>query len=302
MSDHFAFVFPGQGSQSVGMCADAYAQFPIVRTTFEQANDALGYDLWALISNGPADRLNQTDVTQPALLAADVALWRAWCEQQAGRPAVMAGHSLGEFAALVAAEALRFEDAIRLVAARGRFMQQAVPDGVGAMAAIIGLTDEQVRLVCESVADGEVVAPANYNSVGQVVIAGHAGAVDRAINIAKEQGARLAKRIPVSVPSHCALMQPAADNLSVSLQEITVSLPKIPVIHNVDVATQLSPEAIKQALVAQLTQPVRWVETIQKIAADDITTFYECGPGNVLVGLIKRISKSLNPSPIQLGV
>lgn len=300
MSNKFAFVFPGQGSQSVGMCADAYAQYPVVQATFQQASDVLGYDMWQLISEGPADKLNQTEFTQPALLAADIALWRAWCEKNASRPAVMAGHSLGEFAALVAAESLFFEDAIKLVQARGHFMQAAVPAGVGAMAAIIGLDNDTVAEVCDLAAGGQVLSPANYNSVGQVVIAGQLEAVERALPIAKEKGAKIAKKIPVSVPSHCALMQPAADELAKALGLVTINEPKIPVIHNADVRVTSDPTAIFKMLIDQLVQPVRWVEIIHTIEAQQITTIIECGPGKVLTGLCKRISKSLVATPISL--
>lgn len=298
MSDAFAMMFPGQGSQSVGMCADVYAQFPVVKTTFNQASEALGYDVWALVSDGPADKLNQTEFTQPALLTADVALWRVWCEHNDARPRLMAGHSLGEFAALVAADSLPFEDAVKLVQARGRFMQSAVPGGIGAMAAIIGLDDTTVTDICDSVADGQVLSPANFNSIGQVVIAGHAEAVDRALPMAKEKGAKIAKRIPVSVPSHCALMQPAADALAKMLETVALKKPTIPVIHNVDVSVKDDPVDIKQALIDQLTQPVRWVDTVKSMEAQGIVDMIECGPGKVLTGLGKRITKQISMAPI----
>lgn len=287
-----ATVFPGQGSQSVGMLADL-ATSDIVKQTFEQASEVLGYDLWALASQGPAERLNQTEYTQPALMAADVALWRHWCDTQEERPAVLAGHSLGEFVAFVCAEAISFSDAIKLVADRGRLMQAAVPAGVGAMAAIIGLQDEQVQTVCNQAADGEVVSPANFNSLGQVVIAGHTAAVERALPLAKTAGAKIAKLIPVSVPSHCALMQPAAEGLAKSLASISINKPLIPVIQNVDAQAHDDPAIIRDNLVKQLTQPVRWVATIQAMQSENITDIIECGPGKVLSGLIKRISRDI---------
>ncbi|PHQ79135.1 MAG: [acyl-carrier-protein] S-malonyltransferase [Coxiella sp. (in: Bacteria)] len=298
MSNHLAFVFPGQGSQSVGMLADCAEQYPIVMETFSEASDVLGYDVWQLAAQGPADKLNQTEFTQPALLAADIALWRVWCAEHEERPCVMAGHSLGEFAAFVAAEALVFGDAIKLVAQRGQFMQAAVPSGEGAMAAIIGMDDQQVAVLCEQAADGEVVTPANYNSVGQIVIAGQRAAVERAVAAAKPAGAKLAKLIPVSVPSHCALMQPAAEQLAASLSEIKLNPPKIPVIQNVDMAVHTTPAEISHCLVEQLVKPVRWVGTIQAMQAQGITDVIECGPGKVLAGLIKRISRELTVRPV----
>lgn len=289
----FAFIFPGQGSQSIGMLAELAASFPVVEETFAEASKALGYDLWKLVQEGPADDLNSTDRTQPAMLTAGVACWRAWLQQGGTTPAVMAGHSLGEYTALVCAGAMSLADAVTLVADRGRFMQAAVPEGEGAMAAILGLADEDVIAVCEEAAQGEVLAAVNFNSPGQVVIAGSAAAVERAAPIAKERGAKRAVILPVSVPSHCALMAPAAEKLAERLGSISFSRPSIPVINNADVATPDNTDDICAALVKQLDSPVRWVETINKMSADGVTSVIECGPGKVLTGLNKRINKEL---------
>lgn len=288
-----AFVFPGQGSQSVGMLADLAAAYPLVRDTFAEASAALGYDLWQLTQNGPADELNQTHITQPAMLTAGVAAWRVWQEKNGKVPVVMAGHSLGEYTALVCAGALSFADGVALVAERGRYMQEAVPAGTGAMAAILGLEDAQVVEACASAAQGQVVSAVNFNSPGQVVIAGHAAAVERAMEAAKAMGAKRALPLPVSVPSHCALMQPAAERLAQRLAGINLQVPQIPVINNVDVAVAADAAAIRQALARQLHSPVRWVETVQKMAADGVDALVECGPGKVLVGLNKRIAKDM---------
>jgi len=288
-----AFVFPGQGSQSVGMLAELAAAHPLVRDTFAEASSALGYDLWQLTQNGPADELNQTHITQPAMLTAGVAAWRVWQEKNGKAPEVMAGHSLGEYTALVCAGALTFADGVALVAERGRYMQEAVPAGTGAMAAILGLEDAQVVEACASAAQGQVVSAVNFNSPGQVVIAGHAAAVERAMEAAKAMGAKRALPLPVSVPSHCALMQPAADRLAQRLAGITLQMPQIPVINNVDVTAATTPDAMRQALARQLHSPVRWVETVQKMAADGVDALVECGPGKVLVGLNKRIVKDM---------
>lgn len=288
-----AFVFPGQGSQSVGMLADLAAAYPLVRDTFAEASAALGYDLWQLTQNGPADELNQTHITQPAMLTAGVAAWRVWQEKNGKVPVVMAGHSLGEYTALVCAGALSFADGVALVAERGRYMQEAVPAGTGAMAAILGLEDAQVVEACASAAQGQVVSAVNFNSPGQVVIAGHAAAVERAMEAAKAMGAKRALPLPVSVPSHCALMQPAAERLAQRLAGIALQVPQIPVINNVDVAVAADAAAIRQALARQLHSPVRWVETVQKMAADGVDALVECGPGKVLVGLNKRIAKDM---------
>jgi [acyl-carrier-protein] S-malonyltransferase len=288
-----AFVFPGQGSQAVGMLSDLGAAHDVVRTTFAEASAALGYDLWQLTQNGPADELNQTHITQPAMLTAGVAAWRVWQQKGGARPAVMAGHSLGEYTALVCAGALSFADGVALVAERGRYMQEAVPAGTGAMAAILGLEDALVVEACAGAAQGQVVSAVNFNSPGQVVIAGHAAAVERAMEAAKAMGAKRALPLPVSVPSHCALMQPAAERLAQRLAGITLQTPQIPVINNVDVLAAADADAMRQALARQLYNPVRWVETVQKMAADGVDTLVECGPGKVLVGLNKRIVKDM---------
>lgn len=287
-----AFVFPGQGSQSIGMLNQLAASYPEVKQTFDKASFVLGRDLWQLVSNGSEDELNQTQNTQPAMLAAGVAAWEVWCKHSEVRPAWMAGHSLGEYTALVCSGALFFEDAVKLVEARARFMQEAVPAGTGAMAAILGLEDAQVLEICVSVAGTEIVAAVNFNSPGQVVIAGHASAVERAASAAKDAGAKRAVLLPVSVPSHCALMQPAAEQLEEVLQNIAVGAPKMHLIHNVDVELHTAPEIIRNALQEQLYKPVRWVETIELMQFKGVTTFVECGPGKVLTGLDKRIAKN----------
>lgn len=294
----FAFIFPGQGSQSVGMLAGLAEAFPVVGETFAEASEALGYDLWQRVQEGPDAELNRTTVTQPAMLAAGVAVWRAWQAKGGAAPALMAGHSLGEYSALVCAGALGFADAVRLVAERGRLMQEAVPEGVGAMAAILGLDDDSVRAVCAEAAQGEVCSAVNFNSPGQVVVAGHDAAVERAMTLAKEQGAKRALKLPVSVPSHCALMQPAADKLAEQLVAITITAPAIPVLHNVDVSRHNEADAIRQALAQQLYQPVRWVETIEAMHGQGVDTVIEAGPGKVLAGLNKRIVKTMNALPV----
>lgn len=294
MSEKFAILFPGQGSQSVGMLADLLAESEVVKATFAQASAALGYDLAQLVLDGPEATLNQTDKTQPALLTASVAIYRHWLAQGGQQPAVMAGHSLGEYSALVCAGVLSLEDAVKLVEKRGLYMQQAVPAGTGSMAAIIGLDDDLVRQACDSVANGDVVAPVNFNSPGQVVIAGSKDAVDRASAACKEAGAKRALPLAVSVPSHCALMKPAAEQLANDLNNIEFNTTDIKVINNVDVSVESDQAAIKDALVRQLYSPVRWTETVQALAAQDITTTYEFGPGKVLSGLAKRIDKSVS--------
>jgi len=293
-----AFVFPGQGSQSLGMMSDLAASFPVVNETFAEASDVLGYDLWQLTQQGPEQDLNQTDRTQPAMLAAGVAAWRIWQTQTQVTPATMAGHSLGEYTALVCSGAIGFADAVDLVADRGRFMQQAVPAGSGAMAAILGLDDDQVRAVCVESAQDEVVAAVNFNSPGQVVIAGHVAAVNRAMDAAQAAGAKRALALPVSVPSHCSLMQPAADKMQAKLATIKITAPNIPVINNVDVTAIATADGISDVLVRQLYQPVRWVETIQSMATNGINTIVECGPGKVLAGLNKRIDRSMTALPL----
>jgi [acyl-carrier-protein] S-malonyltransferase len=295
----FAVIFPGQGSQSVGMLA-AMAQQEIVRQTFVEASRVLGYDVWELVQQGPEEKLNQTEYTQPALLAADIAVWRYWRTTQPDlTPAFLAGHSLGEYAALVAAEALTFADAVQLVAKRGRYMQNAVASGIGAMAAIVGLEESKIKQLCEeSKQKDEILSPANFNSIGQTVIAGHRAAVLRAIELAQAQGAKMAKLIPVSVPSHCALMESAALHLAQDLADTEIHRPHISVIHNSDVSSHSDPEAIRLALTHQLTHPVRWVETIQFFEANGVLTLFECGPGKVLTGLNKRITSALTTRPI----
>lgn len=289
-----AFIFPGQGSQSVGMLAELATAFPLVGETFAEASEVLGYDLWQLVQDGPAEELNKTHITQPTMLSAGIAVWRILQDQGVAKPAMVAGHSLGEYSALVAAGALNFTDAVKLVAERGRLMQEAVPVGQGAMAAILGLDDATVISVCESSSQGDVVSAVNFNAPGQVVIAGSASAVERTVEAAKEAGAKRALLLPVSVPSHCALMMPAAEQLAGQLAGISISAPDIPVINNVDVATPSDADAIRDALVRQLYNPVRWVESVQKMAEDGVDTLLECGPGKVLVGLNKRIDKSMN--------
>ncbi|ENM9288834.1 ACP S-malonyltransferase [Serratia marcescens] len=294
----FAFVFPGQGSQTVGMLAELAAQFPIVEETFGEASSALGYDLWQLVQQGPAEELNKTWQTQPALLAASVAIFRVWQQQGGKAPALMAGHSLGEYSALVCAGVLDFKAAIRLVELRGKLMQEAVPEGTGAMYAIIGLDNDAIAKACEESAQGQVVSPVNFNSPGQVVIAGNKEAVERAGVACKAAGAKRALPLPVSVPSHCALMKPAADKLAVALQDITFNAPQVPVVNNVDVRTENDPEAIRSALVRQLYSPVRWTESVEFIAAQGVTSLLEVGPGKVLTGLTKRIVDTLTAAAV----
>ena len=286
-----AFLFPGQGSQSIGMVSGIAADFPQVQETFAEASETLGYDLWKVADAGPDERLNSTEVTQPALLAAGIATWRAWKSLEGADPDFMAGHSLGEYTALVAAGALSFADAVALVAQRGRLMQEATPAGTGAMAAVLGLDDEVLATVCNEAAQGQVVSCANFNSPGQVVIAGEKDAVDRACGLATEAGARRAIPLAVSVPSHCALMKPAAEKLSVVLAEVDVETPAIPVLHNVSTQSAVDPDSIRAALYHQLWQPVRWSETVLKLVDDGVERFAECGPGKVLAGLNRRISR-----------
>ena len=293
-----AFIFPGQGSQSVGMLKDLSENFSEVSETFQEASDALGYDLWSLIQDGPVEKLNSTDVTQPAMLASGVATWRAWLAKGGEMPAMMAGHSLGEYTALVCAGSLDFVDAVKLVSQRGQFMMQAVPAGTGAMAAVLGMEDEAVRQVCLDAAQGEVLEAVNYNSPGQIVVAGNKSAVERVCILAKEQGAKRALELPVSVPSHCALMKPAAEQLADVLSSISFNTPSVPVINNVDVAAAQTETEIRDALKRQLFSPVRWVETIEKMATDGADQFIECGPGKVLIGLNKRINKALSSAAL----
>lgn len=298
MDKTLALVFPGQGSQTVGMLAELHQEFDIVRTTFAEASAALGYDLWQLVAHGPEADLNETHRTQPALLTASVAVFRLWQQQGLPTPGYLAGHSLGEYSALVCAGVLSLADAVVLVEKRGRYMQSAVPAGTGAMSAIIGLDDVLIAKACVEAAQGEVVAPVNYNSPGQVVIAGHKAAVERANELCKAAGAKRALPLPVSVPSHCALMQPAAQALKADLAALTFHTPVIPVVNNVDVAMVSSAAEISDALVRQLFSPVRWTETVEFLAAQGVTQVIELGAGKVLSGLIKRINKELNTSSV----
>lgn len=288
----FAFVFPGQGSQSLGMMA-AYGGNPVVRATFDEASTALGRDLWQLVNDGPAEALNQTINTQPLMLTAGIAVWRLWLELGGDRPAIVAGHSLGEYAALVAAEAMDFRDALSLVEFRARVMQAAVKPGDGAMAAVLGLDAHLVEVACSTSADGQVVEAVNYNDPHQTVIAGHANAVDRAIDACKEMGAKRAVRLSVSAPFHCSLMQPAAERLGEKFAAIHVSAPSIQVINNVDVSAPTDPTAIVDALIRQAAAPVRWVETMRRMQAEGIVHVFECGPGRILSKLVKRSADGL---------
>jgi [acyl-carrier-protein] S-malonyltransferase len=290
VDEGLAFVFPGQGSQSMGMLSELAKTHTEVESTFQTASEVLGYDLWDLVQNGPEDRLNLTQCTQPAMLAADVAAWRVWSKHTPVKPSWMAGHSLGEYAALVCSGALVFEDAVRLVAERGRLMHEAVPPETGAMAAILGLSDVQVVDVCSKAStETELVAPANFNAPGQIVIAGHKPAVTRAIELGKAEGAKRAVLLPVSVPSHCPLMESAAEKFRGMLADAVVKIPGIAVLHNVDVASHSAPEVIRAVLEKQLYSPVRWADSVLFMSQQGITRFVECGPGRVLSGLNKRI-------------
>lgn len=288
----FAFVFPGQGSQSVGMMA-AYGDAAVVRATFDEASAALGDDLWAMVAEGPSEILAQTVNTQPLMLTAGIAVWRLWLEKGGSKPAFVAGHSLGEYSALVAADVIELKDAVPLVRLRAAAMQEAVPVGTGAMAAILGLDTPSILAACADAAQGEVVEPVNFNANGQTVIAGHKAAVERAMDACKARGAKMAKALPVSAPFHSSLIRPAADKLAARLAELTLNAPSIPVINNVDVAIANDPASIKDALVRQAYNPVRWVETIQAMAGLGITTVAECGPGKVLAGLTKRCADGM---------
>jgi len=288
-----AFVFPGQGSQQIGMM-EGFAAHPIVQSTFAEASEILGDDLWNLVQQGPVDDLNLTRNTQPLMLTAGVAVWRAWQSVSGAAPAFVAGHSLGEYTALVAAGALDFSDAVPLVRFRAEAMQQAVAPGVGAMAAVVGGDDAAVADACREAAQGEVVEPVNFNAPGQIVIAGNKAAVERAIVAAKARGAKRALLLPVSAPFHSSLLKPAAERLAARLAEIEIRPPAIPVIHNVDVTTHAEPDAIRAALAQQAASPVRWTETINALAKQGVTAVVECGPGKVLAGLTRRIDSSLN--------
>lgn len=289
----FAFVFPGQGSQSVGMMS-AYGDAAVVRATFDEASTALGDDLWGMVADGPAEVLTQTINTQPVMLTAGIATWRLWQEKGGRKPAVVAGHSLGEYSALVAAGVIDFKDAVPLVRLRAAAMQEAVPVGTGAMAAILGLDNAGIVAACAEAAHGEVVEPVNFNANGQTVIAGHKAAVERAMDACKARGAKMAKALPVSAPFHSSLIRPAADKLAARLAELNLKAPEIPVINNVDVTIENDPAGIKDALVRQAYNPVRWVETIQMMAAIGISTVAECGPGKVLAGLTKRCADGIS--------
>lgn len=291
MSDSkLAFVFPGQGSQSKGMLEELAQQFSVIGDTFQQAQSVVGYDLWALCQNDEEGRINLTAVTQPLLLTASVAIWRLWQELTDVKPAIMAGHSLGEWSGLVCAGVVQFEDALKLVQARGQFMQEAVPVGVGSMAAVMGLDDDQIRACCQAASQGEVVEPVNYNAPGQVVIAGHKAAVSRAGEACKAAGAKRALPLPVSAPFHSELMKPAAEKLSEMINSTQFAAPEIPLVHNVNARLESNPEAIKQLMIQQIFQPVLWVDCVQALGADCVV---ECGPGKVLTGLIKRIDRSI---------
>lgn len=296
----FAFVFPGQGSQSRGMMND-YTDFAAVRDTFTEASDVLKQDLWQLVTDGKDEELNATVNTQPIMLAAGVAVYRAWQSQGGARPAIMAGHSLGEYTALVAADAIRFTDALPLVRYRAQCMQQAVPEGTGGIAAILGLDDDVIRAICREGAQGEVLEAVNYNSPGQVVIAGNRGAVERGMELAKAKGAKRAIMLPMSVPSHCVLLKGAAEQLCAYLANVPMQTPAIPVLHNADVKSYSDPAAIKDALVRQLYSPVRWVETVLEFGKQGITHSVECAPGKVLAGLNKRIDTNQQASAINDG-
>ncbi len=301
MLGSIAFVFPGQGSQSLGMLADLASIHPLVQEVFTDASAALGVDLWQLVQEGPVERLNQTSLTQPAMLAAGYAVYRVWEEEGGSAPDFVAGHSLGEYTALVVAEALDFADAVRLVAERGRLMQEAVPEGMGGMAAVIGLGDDELRQLCQQEAQGDVLAPANFNAPGQVVVAGTQAALERLMEAARAAGAKRVVLLPVSVPSHCALMQGAAEAFRALLAATTLHSPKVMVVHNVDVQSHNDGAAIREALVRQIYSPVRWTESIRYLARQGATTFLELGPGRVLSGLGKRIEPSLTMLHVEDG-
>ncbi len=297
-SSQLAFVFPGQGSQSLAMLAELAEQHPSVRETFREASDGAGVDLWALSQGGPEEMLNRTEYTQPALLAANVAVWRLWLAQGGPKPAALAGHSLGEYAALVAAGALALRDGAHLVRIRGQLMQEASPPGTGAMAAVIGADDALVKDVCRAASGSQVVVPANYNSPGQIVIGGDADAVDRALTLLAERGVRKVVKLAVSVPSHTPLMREAANRLSETMNGLAWREPSLPIVQNVDADIRQGTQSIRDALVRQLYLPVRWTDCVQALAARGVTRIGECGPGKVLTGLAKRIDKSLDARPL----
>lgn len=298
-SSHLAFVFPGQGSQKIGMLAELAAEYPVVQKTFAEASDVLGYDLWALVQNGAQEEINLTERTQPLLLAASVAVFRVWQERNGAAPALMTGHSLGEWSALVCAGVVAFKDAVKLVQQRGKFMQEAVPAGQGAMAAIIGLDDASIIDACKKAEQGEVVSAVNFNSPGQVVIAGAAAAVERAGALCKEAGAKRALPLPVSAPFHTELMRPAAERLAEQITATAFSSPAVPVVHNVTATTESNPEKIKALMIEQIYSPVRWVDCVNTMVGRGITLTLECGPGKVLSGLNKRINSELNTLSVE---
>lgn len=291
MTQSLALVFPGQGSQHLGMLRELAERYSVVRTTFEEAADALGYDLWHVVQEGPAEALNATACTQPALLTSSVAVWRVWQELEGPRPIAMAGHSLGEYSAMVCAGALSFAEGVRLVKLRGEAMQEAVPVGQGAMAAVLGLDDSAVENACRDAAQGEVVAAVNYNAPGQVVVAGQATAVERAITLCQEAGAKRAMPLPVSVPSHCALMKPAAERLAEAMAALEIKAPRYTVIQNVDAQAHADVDTLRIRLIEQLYRPVRWTACVEAMVAQGAQVFIECGPGKVLTGLNKRIAR-----------
>lgn len=297
MTNNLAFVFPGQGSQKIGMLSALAEQFDVVTSTFAEASEVLGYDLWDLVQNGTQEDITLTERTQPLLLTASVAVWRVWQQQGGAQPRLMAGHSLGEWSALVCAGVVDFKDAVRLVRNRGAYMQEAVPAGEGAMAAIIGLDDDVIKSICADACQGEEVAAVNFNSPGQVVIAGNATAVDRAINGCKEAGAKRALPLPVSAPFHTNLMQPAADRLASEIMATEFSTPETLVVHNVSAQTESDPERIKQLMIEQICSPVLWVDCVKTLTDNGVDTLVECGAGKVLSGLCKRIERSLNAYP-----
>ncbi len=293
MKESFAIIFPGQGSQKVGMLAD-FESSELFQSTFREASEALGYDAWETVKEGPQEKLNLTEITQPILLTCSIALWRIWEDQNGSMPALLAGHSLGEWSALVASEVVSFQDAVKLVRSRGQYMQDAVPAGEGAMAAIIGLADEAVEKICSDLSESGVVSPVNYNSPGQLVIAGSAGSVEKAIDACREAGAKKAMSLPVSAPFHTSLMKPAADRLEAEIMATTFSQPKIPIVHNVNAQTESDSEKIKRIMVEQIYSPVKWVSCVQALVNKGIAQSVECGPGKVLSGLNRRIDKSIS--------